>query len=223
MTKAALGLFPRFREPKLLPPPPKPLSAVAGILDSNGGLRVVVTQRWRMRHHVGKKERLFVLPDFQVQEPVPWDDIPPLILRVQKHVATSLAPVNHCGGCNACCITPYIDDPALKKPSHSVCPNCAVGFGCKLYQSRPKACQDFKCWWLKSQERNDRMAPALRPDRCGAYFTEDSRNGDPLLIECHGEPNAAAWQWINEMQATGYRIKKISFYDGETNAASVVS
>ena len=195
-------------------------SSVAGIIDKHGGMRVVVTQRWRMRHHVGKGERLFVLPEVKVQEPVPWDDIPELIARVQRHVASSLAPENKCGGCNACCITPYIKDTAwdgkpFVKPSNTVCQHCAVGFGCKLYHQRPKACRGFECWWLKSQSRNDRMTPELRPDQCGCYFTEDSETNDNLVIEVHGEPNADAWRWINEMQAVGFKAKKITHYHGE--------
>src|SRR4030095_7852042 len=165
------------------------LSAVAGILDNAGGLRVVVTQRWRFRHHVKKGERLFVVPDLNVQEPVPWDDIPPLIETVQKHVAATLAPVNHCGECTACCFTLYIKDGPFRKPSGQPCQNCVSGFGCKLYQARPSVCRSFECGWLKSQDRNDRMAPELRPDRCGAIFTEDTQAGDPLIVEVHGEPN----------------------------------
>jgi hypothetical protein len=64
----------------------KSLSAVAGILDRKGGLRVVVTQRWRMRHHVAKGELLFVVPGFKIQEPVPWNYIPVLIRRVELYI-----------------------------------------------------------------------------------------------------------------------------------------
>ncbi len=191
-------------------------SAVAGVLDKKGGLRVVVTQRWRMRHHVGKGERLFVVPDMEIQEPVPWDDIPSLIETVQKHVVTTLAPVNHCGGCNVCCIIPPIKSGDFSKPANTVCTNCSLGFGCKIYQSRPRACNEFKCIWLKSQSRNDRMAPELRPDKCGAMFTEDSQTNDPLLIESHGKPNGDAWKWINEMQSVGYKVKNVTFYVDES-------
>ena len=62
------------------------LSAVAGIVGSNGDFRVVVTQRWRMKYHVKKGERLFVLPDCKVQEPVSVEDAWPLINRVQEHI-----------------------------------------------------------------------------------------------------------------------------------------
>jgi hypothetical protein len=49
-------------------------SAVAGIIDAGGGFRVVVTQRWRMRNHVKKGERIFIVPGLLVQEPVIGDD-----------------------------------------------------------------------------------------------------------------------------------------------------
>jgi len=62
------------------------LSAVAGVLGKAGDLRVVVTQRWRLRHHVHKGERLFVVPGFEVQEPVPWGNIPYVVDRVEKHI-----------------------------------------------------------------------------------------------------------------------------------------
>jgi len=65
-------------------------SAVAGIIDQNGGLRVVVTQRWRMRYHVKKGERLFIVPHLKVQEPVLGKDQIDLIARVESYVASQL-------------------------------------------------------------------------------------------------------------------------------------
>jgi hypothetical protein len=59
-------------------------SAVAGILDRSGGLRVVVTESWRMRFHVGPGERLFVIPGLQVREPV--DDVAGIFALVRRHV-----------------------------------------------------------------------------------------------------------------------------------------
>lgn len=189
------------------------LSAVAGVLNRKGGLRVVVTQRWRMRHHVNKGERLFVVPDYMVQEPVPWDDIPQVIERTRKHVLETLAPINHCGDCKQCCILPLIDDPKLKKPAFQPCDHLCKD-GCGVYWQRPQTCKAFQCQWLKSQTRNDRMAPELRPDRCGAYFTDDTSTNDALIIECHGTPNVDAWKWINEMQAAGFKVRKVTHYTG---------
>ena len=65
-------------------------SAVAGIVDRNGGLRIVVTQRWRMQHHVGKGERLFVVPDLKVQEPLTIAQAAPIIEAVKRHIQIEL-------------------------------------------------------------------------------------------------------------------------------------
>ena len=190
------------------------LSAVAGIVDQQGGLRVVVTQRWRMRYHVGKKERLFVVPGVAVQEPVPWEEIPALIDDVHKHVVKMTAPTNNCGDCRACCELLFVKDADFEKPSGKMCEN-ACSIGCKIYWRRPSVCKSFECAWLKSQSRNDRMTPELRPDRCGAIFSDDTQDGNPLVIECHGKPDENAWRWINEMQAAGYRVRNITHYVGE--------
>lgn len=60
-------------------------SAVAGIIDDYGGLRVVVTDNG-FHHHLRPGERLFVVPNFYVEEPVPWDMIPHLIAFVEWNI-----------------------------------------------------------------------------------------------------------------------------------------
>jgi hypothetical protein len=67
----------------------KGLSAVAAIVDAKGGLRVVITERWRMRYHVGPKERLFIVPDCEVQEPVDLAYIPGIVARAEQYVRMS--------------------------------------------------------------------------------------------------------------------------------------
>src|SRR5262245_23701656 len=62
-------------------------SAVAGILDTYGGLRVVVAHRWRMQFHKRHDELLFVIPKLRIREPVPWEKIPWLIASVERHIA----------------------------------------------------------------------------------------------------------------------------------------
>jgi len=66
------------------------LSAVAGIVDKGGGLRVVVTQPWLLGHHVGPGEKLFILPETLVQEPVSLEKADSLIEAVQAYVASQL-------------------------------------------------------------------------------------------------------------------------------------
>lgn len=199
------------------------LSSVAGIVDKNNGLRVVVTPRWRLKYHVKKRERAFVVPDLLVQEPVPWDEIPLLIARVQRYVVKELAPKNDCGDCRACCKTLYIKDVDFEKPSHSECVNCDDQVGCKLYFARPKVCREFECLWLKSQSRNDIMAPELRPDRCGVIFCDDtSAPTDPDLFEVHPDVSRPGCvdapvvrTFIDREQSYGRKAKLITFYHGE--------
>ena len=191
-----------------------PLSDVAAIVNKQGRWRVVVAPAKTFRHHIGRGERLIQVPGLQVQEPVPPQEIAPLIARVQKYVVQALAPTNHCGECRACCVIPHMREGELEKPSGVPCQHlCDIG--CSIYQYRPKVCRTLNCGWLLSQSRNDRMPPELRPDRCGAFFVADTQTNDPLLFEVHGEPNADAMAWINEMQRLGYKAKKITHYIGE--------
>lgn len=62
------------------------LSSVAGILDSNGGFRAVVAPRKTLHYHLSEGEQLFVVPGYRVQEPIRWDEIPPLIKRVELYI-----------------------------------------------------------------------------------------------------------------------------------------
>lgn len=59
------------------------------------------------------------------------------------------------------------------------------------------------------------MDSELRPDRCGAIFTEDTQTNDPLVFEVHGKPNAVAWDYINLMQSKGYKAREIVRYVSE--------
>ena len=63
-------------------------SQVAGILDKGGGFRVVITQPGQFHHHVGPGERLFVIPDLMVEEPVTDSgEIADLVERVRIYIA----------------------------------------------------------------------------------------------------------------------------------------
>lgn len=191
------------------------LSSVAAIVNKQGRWRVVVAKAGTFRHHLATGERLLRIPGLKTREPVPSADIAPLIAKVQKYVVRALAPTNHCGECQACCVISYVKEGSFEKASGARCPHqCEIG--CGIYQYRPSVCRKFTCLWLDSQKRNDRMAAELRPDRCGAFFIGDTQTNDRLLFEVHGEPNADAMRWINEMQQLGYKAKKITHYIGES-------
>lgn len=123
-----------------------------------------------MRHHIKKGERLFVVPDYQVQEPIPWDEIPAVIDRAHKHVLSQIAPENKCGGCAECCKIPYLKTQTFEKPSHTACQNCS-GNGCAIYWNRPLQCETFQCLWLKSQSTEAPMPLELRPDHARVILT----------------------------------------------------
>lgn len=203
-------------------------SSVAGILSPDGGLRTVVTQRWRMVDHVKKGERLFVVPDLLVDEPVPWEKAIEIIRRVHQHVVKTLTPDNACGECRQCCITLYIasgngwDRPP--KPSHVACAYCDKEVGCLVHYNRPAPCRQFRCLWLVSQDRNWRMGPELRPDRCGVIMTGPELGDPDDLFYLH--PSATDLDAVNrepvrgyvdQAQAEGQRARLVTHYLGENS------
>jgi len=62
-------------------------SVIVGILDTYGGLRVVVTHRRELHHHVKQDELAIVVPRLRVHEPIAWDDIPVVIARAELEMA----------------------------------------------------------------------------------------------------------------------------------------
>ncbi len=71
-----------------------------------------------------------------------------------------------CDGCNMCCYIPYIDEPTLKKEEWTMCQNCDVGVGCKIYEDRPKPCRTFDCSWIKGETPVE-----WKPDKVGFFAT----------------------------------------------------
>jgi hypothetical protein len=61
-------------------------SVLVGILDTYGGMRVVVTHRKSVRHHVRHDELAIVVPRLRVHEPIAWGDIPSVVRRVEIEI-----------------------------------------------------------------------------------------------------------------------------------------
>ena len=59
-------------------------SEVCGILDPYGGLRTVVAPIDTFKHHTRIDEICFVVDGLQVEEPVPWEQIPWVIGTVER-------------------------------------------------------------------------------------------------------------------------------------------
>jgi len=118
-----------------------------------------------------------------------------------------------CGSCHKCCDILDIED--FDKPALTRCPHTMLGKGCAIYANRPAACRTFECTWLSSQRGSpdgkawDRMAPELRPDRCGVVFAPVDRENPDNCIHRH-RPNA--WQrgdvkaWIERIISRGVTV-----------------
>ena len=52
-----------------------------------------------------------------------------------------------CEDCNLCCKLPEI--PSINKKSYSWCKSCDIGIGCKIYDNKPKKCNEFSCAYLE--------------------------------------------------------------------------
>ena len=199
------------------------LSDVAGITDKNGGFRVVVTERHRFKYHVGPGERLFVVPGLKVQEPIPFEEIRPIVIQVEEYITSRLAPrTNACGGCQQCCITYAIKSDTFNKASHTKCHNCSDKGGCRAYFYRPTPCREFQCLWLKSQKTNHPMSAELRPDRCGVFFVGDVLGEPGSVFEVHPSLDTDAVNrdpvrgFIEKEQAEGRKAYLVTGYEGET-------
>jgi hypothetical protein len=69
---------------------PQP-SRCAGIIDTYGSIRFIVTHRKGLKHHVRADEISIVVPGLIVHEPIAWSDIPGLIRRIELAVDDWLA------------------------------------------------------------------------------------------------------------------------------------
>ena len=74
--------------------------------------------------------------------------------------------IRTCDGCNMCCYIPDINEPTLKKEEWTMCQNCDVGVGCKMYEDRPKPCRTFDCSWIKGETPVE-----WKPDKVGFFAT----------------------------------------------------
>ena len=77
-----------------------------------------------------------------------------------------------CSDCTLCCKILGVAD--LKKPAREYCPHCEINHGCKIYESRPKECVDFRCAWLLGS-----IPEELKPSKTGVMITSlamDLRN-----------------------------------------------
>lgn len=56
-----------------------------------------------------------------------------------------------------CCKVYRIED--LNKPAGKWCAHCAIGSGCKIYDTRPQQCRAFDCVWIQDPSMPDSWKP----------------------------------------------------------------
>src|SRR6516225_2800533 len=100
---------------------------------------------------------------------------------------------NACGSCTACCRVYAISE--IRKQAGQWCEHCAVGKGCKVYETRPWKCVEFECLWLHQRKghaihgRGAPMPDEMRPDRCKVVFSP--LDDDTFIALCMpGSPDA---------------------------------
>jgi hypothetical protein len=94
--------------------------------------------------------------------------------------------VRACGTCTMCCKVFRIED--LAKPAGKWCPHCAIGAGCKIYETRPQQCRAFDCVWIQDPS----MPDSWKPEHTKIVFSVWPATG---FIYGQVDPGApAAWQ-----------------------------
>jgi hypothetical protein len=72
--------------------------------------------------------------------------------------ADPVVPGRACHGCTLCCKLMGVAE--LSKPRDVWCCHCAIGEGCRIYDTRPKSCGDFHCGFLTLATLSEEWRPA---------------------------------------------------------------
>ena len=121
------------------------------------------------------------------------DTIDPTAHRPEP--ALNLVPGRSCDGCTMCC--KLLEVTALAKPRQKWCPDCTVGKGCNIYETRPEECRAFYCGWMVDASIPDYWAPK-QSRMLLAYNT--TQNQVMLHVDA-GRPDAwRAQPYFNDIQ-----------------------
>jgi hypothetical protein len=105
-----------------------------------------------------------------------------------------------CGDCTLCCKLLNIEE--INKPANKWCPDCKIGEGCGVYETRPTPCRTFKCAWL-----GNLLPESERPDTRGAlaYFVRSPATGRDVIVLAVDTHRPDAWKrskirvWLEQM------------------------
>ena len=87
-------------------------------------------------------------------------------------------PGRECGTCTACCKFMPIADAELEKPTNVLCPHCAEGVGCKVYDRRPATCAEWTCGWKVMRH----IPEGWRPNESGLVFRVEEILDDEITV-----------------------------------------
>ena len=106
---------------------------------------------------------------------------------MEATVKGSAVPLG-CDGCTACCKIMKVRE--LDKAAHAWCRHCHIGSGCGIYTERPASCREYECLWLKTQQMDKPISPALRPDRSRVVIGTANQGEDLILYVSPDRPDA---------------------------------
>lgn len=101
----------------------------------------------------------------------------------------TLVPGRSCDGCTLCC--KVMNVPPLNKPKSVWCPHCAIGKGCKIYDTRPQECRGFYCGYRQIVHLGEHWFPA--DSKMIVLWEQMPGGGERMGI--HVDPGSpAAWR-----------------------------
>lgn len=77
------------------------------------------------------------------------------------------------------------------KPQNTLCDKYCSG--CTIYETRPKVCATFECFWLKI----NRLPEELRPDKCNVVVSGDVKDG-------------VGYIWLDELKENSFDITNMT-------------
>jgi len=111
----------------------------------------------------------------------------------------------NCDGCTLCC--KLISVPWMKSPAGRYCRKCAIGVGCKIFESVDPRCKEYACLY----NQMEKCSPNLRPDKCHVIFEKVGDNIITGLMEKGHIMNDDVKNQIGRFVAEGFSVYMSSF------------
>lgn len=105
-----------------------------------------------------------------------------------------------CGECTLCC--KLLEIRSTESPIETYCKYCEPGVECKIYNAKPKECDQYKCMWLQMEHAGIKM----RPDKCHVIF---NKSGDDVIcarIEKNRKINPLVLGQLHAFNKEGFSV-----------------